>query len=195
MNPHHMSERVDLLGVGEVERPGSGKVVADAWIHLEGRPDPTPARRLLYVETADGAVYRFQSYGPDEYLTFYDRRNEAGDRHTKAGRLPAHVEAVRAAVVNREVLPDYQQLLRAEAEVGEGEQVDGATDEEVAEAVADVALSDGGRPTERRRRDEANVRSGVSTRRLERWSDADEATTVGDDVTDHRDRRPEEGEQ
>jgi len=182
MNPHELSERVDLRDLFDVENPATGKDVADAWLHLESREGPSPPRRLLCIKTDDGAIYRFQRYDTDEFFAFYDRRHE-GRRTTKANQLPAHVEAVRRAVMDKDVLPDFEQMVRAEAEVGERDPADAASDEEVAEAVADVVASDGGRPVEVDRAEESSLRSGYYAG--DRWPSADESTVVGTDVSEN----------
>ncbi|AAY24975.1 ORF 49 [Haloarcula hispanica virus SH1] len=163
------SDPVPLLGVEEVERDTQGKKVVDAWLVLEGRHGPTPARRVVSIETRDGAVYRFQRYGRDEYLAFYNRENPDGSRFQRAASLPEHVEAVRTAIMNREVLPDFEKALEAEVQVGErtADDVDEATDQEVREAVenAEAALvADGGAVGrgERLRERVASLRSGYA---------------------------------
>ncbi|AGC65568.1 hypothetical protein K745_gp43 [Haloarcula hispanica virus PH1] len=166
MNYKDTSDPVPLLGVEEVERESQGKKVVDAWLVLEGRHGPTPARRVVSIETRDGAVYRFQRYATDEYLAFYNRENADGTSFKRAAALPEHVEAVRTAIMDHEVLPDFEKALEAEVQVGERTR-DDATDEEVREAAeaAEVAmLADGGTlgTFEEDRRREAAMRSGYA---------------------------------
>lgn len=185
MNVTRESERVALRGVDDVDREGQGKKVVDAWLHLEARYGPSPARRVVTIETRDGAVYRFQRYGRGEFLAFYNRENPDGTEFKRRASLPAHVQAVREAIVADDVLPDFEALLRAEHQVGERE-MDEATDEDVRQAVqarekalapdggaecegwrlpARERRADGGKSwvaLEQKRRDEARLRSGYA---------------------------------
>jgi len=166
MNYQDESDPIPLLGVEEVEREGQGKKVVDAWLVLEGRHGPTPPRRVVTVETRDGALYRFQRYGRDEYLAFYNRENPDGSEFQRRASLPAHVEAVREAIVNSEVLPDFEAALEAEVKVGERTS-DEATDQQVREAVQAAEMdmaTDGGTvgAFEDQRRREASLRSGYA---------------------------------
>ena len=141
------SDRVPLLGVEEVERDGKGKTVTDAWLVLEERHGPTPARRVVSLQTQDGAIYRFQRYRTDEYLAYYDRQNPDGEQFQRQAPLPAHVEAVRDAIVAREVLPDFDAMTRAEEQVGDDDPDGEATDEQVRQAVVSAEESDAGDST------------------------------------------------
>lgn len=143
------SRDVPLAGVDDVEREGSGKKVVDARLRLEERHGPTPARHVVALETRDGAVYRFQRYGTDEYLAFYNRQNPDGSEFRRRAALPEHVQAVRRAIMDREVLPEFEPMMEAMQQVGMGGESDvptqdeepaldppqGATDAEVREAV------------------------------------------------------------
>jgi len=149
------SESVAMRGVDDVDREGQGKKVVEASVRLEERQGPTPARRVVSIETRDGAVYRFQRYGRDEYLAFYNRENPDGSEFQRKPSLPAHVEAVRTAIMADDVLPDFEALLRAEEQVGERESdsSDEATDAEVRRAVERAEQ-------ERQRREESDLRAG-----------------------------------
>jgi len=92
------SPAVDIPGVDAVDVDGSGKRVAHATLRLEERHGPTPPRRLVAIETQDGATYRFQRYTPSEPLVFDSRENPDGTAFTRDARLPAHVAAVRDAI-------------------------------------------------------------------------------------------------
>lgn len=151
------SEAVPLLGVGRVEREGQGKTVVSASVRLEERQGPTPPRRVVSIETRDGAIYRFQRYGRDEFLAFYNRENPDGSEFKRKAALPTHVQDVREAIMSGDVLPDFAAMLRAEKQVGEREydSSDGATDADVRRAIEDVER-------EERRREEADLRSGYA---------------------------------
>lgn len=142
------SERVPLQGVEGVEHGNSGKKVADAWLYLEERHGPTPARRVVCLETRDGAVYRFQRYSTDEYLAFYNRENPDGSEFERAAQLPEHVEDVRESIMDREVLPDFEALIRAEAQVGERDLAD-LEAETVEQVAADGGVDEWLPPRER----------------------------------------------
>ena len=116
--PLEHSERIPLRGLDDVERDGKGKKVVAAWLRLEKRYGPTPARRVVSIKTRDGAVYRFQRYDSDERLAFYDRTNADGSRVHHATQLPQHVEAVRNAVMDGDVLPEFESFNRATQQVG-----------------------------------------------------------------------------
>jgi hypothetical protein len=148
------SERVPMHGVTAVERDGQGKAVDTAWLHLEERHGPTPPRHVVTIRTMDGAVYRFQRYDRDEFLAFYDRQNPDGSEFQRAANLPEHVEAVRRAIMDGDVLPDFEALLRAEVHVGAHDDGE-ATD-------ADVRLAVNSHEAERRRTDEATMRAGYA---------------------------------
>jgi len=99
--------------VAHVEQEGSGKTVDSASLVLRDTGTPGPRKRVVSIRTEDGATYRFQRYGTDEYLAFYDRTNADGDQFQVNARLPAHVEAVREAIQNGEAEPWPDALERA----------------------------------------------------------------------------------
>ena len=86
-------------------------------LHLEERPGPSPPRRVVSMTTASGKVYRFQRYGTDEPLVFYERVRDDGSKATKAANLPRHVEQVRDLVTDGEAGPTAAQMDRALAYV------------------------------------------------------------------------------
>ena len=96
---------------------GHGKDVVDARLFLEERYGPQPYRRVVEIETADGATYRFQRYDVDEHLVQYGRENADGEEFTSKQPLPSEVEAVREAIQERDVLPDFEEFVAAETEV------------------------------------------------------------------------------
>lgn len=116
------SDAVPMRGVDAVDQPNRGKVVADATLTLEARRGPTPARRIVALETRDGALYRFQRHSPDEPLTYYNREQPDGSEFATRAPLPAHVEEVRDAIMAGDVRPNYEALMEAERQVGEREE-------------------------------------------------------------------------
>jgi len=171
------SESVPFRSVDDVDLEGQGKKVVDARLRLEERRGPTPARRVVAIETRDGAVYRFQRYARDEYLAFYNRENPDGSEFQRNASLPAHVQAVREAIMADDVLPDFEALMEAERQVGERDYDSSgeATDAEVRRAIEraergtysrEQRRADGGKSwvaQERKRADEARLRSGYAT--------------------------------
>lgn len=113
------SDTVPMRGVESVDPPNCGKVVADATVTLESRPGPGPARRVVSLETQDGALYRFQRYERGEPLVFYNREKPDGSEFVTRAPLPAHVEEVRDAIMAGDVRPNYEALMDAERQVGE----------------------------------------------------------------------------
>lgn len=157
------SDVVPLSDVDDVEREGGGKTVVAARLRLEERYGPTAARRVVSIETRDGAIYRFQRYGSDEFLAFYNRENPDGSEFKRKAPLPGHVEQVRRAIMDGDVLPELAALVAAERAVGTFETDDTteqATDADVREAVEQAEE----RPqTEQKRRAEAGLRAGYAT--------------------------------
>lgn len=113
---------VAMHGYENVEREGQGKRVVDVVVRLEARYGPTPARRVVSITTGDGAVYRFQRFGPDEPLAFFNREKPDGSEFRRKAALPGHVEDVRDAIVDGEVRPEPVALANAEEVVGERDQ-------------------------------------------------------------------------
>jgi hypothetical protein len=141
------SEDVPLRGVGDVPQVGRGKTATTATLHLEAREGPTPPRRVVTILTDDGAEYRFQRYGPSEFLSPLDRKLPDGPRKPGITRIPNHVKRVRRAIHDGEVVADPSDLADARRQVGQRQ---GATDAEVraaveaAEADEKAVVTDGG---------------------------------------------------
>ena len=101
----------------------------------------------MTLETDDGYQYRFQRFGADEPLTFYEREKANGEDFQRRAPLPEHVEAVRDAIQAGELTVIERDLLDALVAVGAreaGAERPQAGDDLGGLAATKVRLTDGG---------------------------------------------------
>lgn len=140
------------LPTDELEQPGNGKQVAEVRVALEDNTfHPTLGKRVVAVETQDGAVYRFQRFSRDEPLVFYNRENPDGEKFERDGRLPENVNEVVAQLEEFENVPDVDELEQRHDQAAEREHL--------AVGVAREVMADGG--LQQTQNDERDVQSAV----------------------------------
>lgn len=116
------SEPVPYVGVEAVEERNDGKRVAEATLTIRADPDgpeTAPNRHVVAVTTTDGTTYRFQRYGFDEPLSFYEREHADGRLFRKRSPAPANVLAVVEAIDgDHPIHADEDRLWSAEINLG-----------------------------------------------------------------------------